>query len=98
AVNLDPANMLMNGFDVSAGARILGERVRYVHAHDARAATASRSSQEVPLGHGDIDWLMFLGILEEIGYRGWMTVERGTGAHPLADVAAGVKFLGRLLG
>jgi sugar phosphate isomerase/epimerase len=52
----------------------------------------------VPLGHGDIDWLEYLGVLEEIEYRGWLTVERESGEKRVADVAAGVAFLRRLVG
>jgi sugar phosphate isomerase/epimerase len=97
-VNFDPANLLMNGFTVYDAVKALAGRVRQVHAKDARPSTASRSAQEVPLGHGDIDWLLFLGTLEEIDYRGWLVVEREGGANPLHDVAAGVKFLRRLIG
>ncbi len=55
-------------------------------------------AQEVPLGHGDIDWFQFFGVLEEVEYRGWLTIERESGANRLADVAAGVAFLRRFLG
>jgi sugar phosphate isomerase/epimerase len=97
-VNFDPANLLMNGFDVYEGLRALGGKVVHVHARDARSATASRSAQEVPLGHGDIDWLQLVGVLEEIEYRGWLTIERETGTDRRADVAEGVAFLRRLVG
>ncbi len=60
--------------------------------------SASRAAQEVPLGQGDIDWMKFLGVLEEVEYRGWLTIERETGDNRLADVAAGVAFLRRLIG
>ena len=52
----------------------------------------------MPLGHGDIDWMNFLAKLEEVEYRGWLTIERETGENRLADVAAGVSFLRRLIG
>ena len=52
----------------------------------------------MPLGHGDIDWMHYLGVLEEIEYRGWLTVERESGDDRVADVAAGVAFLRRLVG
>src|SRR5262249_15448619 len=52
SVNYDPANLLMNGFDPLAAVRTLAGRIVHAHAKDARAATASRSAQEVPLGHG----------------------------------------------
>jgi L-ribulose-5-phosphate 3-epimerase len=95
--NLDPANLLIHGFDPYASARVLGRRVVHVHAKDARTASASRAAQEVPLGHGDIDWMQFLAVLEEIEYRAWLTVEREGGANRLADVAAGVGFLRRFM-
>jgi sugar phosphate isomerase/epimerase len=96
-VNLDPANLLLHGLDPYESARALQGLVRHAHAKDARRASASRAAQEVPLGHGDIDWMQFLGILEEIEYRGWLTIERETGDDRLGDVAAGVLFLRRLL-
>jgi L-ribulose-5-phosphate 3-epimerase len=92
AANLDPANLLMHGFDVYESARALNRRVVRVDAKDARVVGASRSAQEAPLGHGDIDWMQFLGVLEEIEYRGWLTIERES------DATAGVAFLRRLTG
>src|SRR5262249_26584216 len=53
--NLDPGNLVMNGHDPYQAARDLGRSVVHAHAKDARAVTASRAAQEVPLGHGDID-------------------------------------------
>ncbi len=96
-VNLDPANLVMNGFDPYESARALRGKVIHSHAKDARRATANRSAQEVPLGHGDIDWLLYASVLEEIDYAGWVVVERETGANRVADVAAGVSFLRRFL-
>ncbi len=97
-VSYDPANLLMNGFDPYESARALHGRIVHSHAKDARLASASRSAQEVPLGHGDIDWLRLLGVLEEIDYRGWLTIERETGEHRLADIQVGVAFLRRFIG
>jgi len=98
AVNFDPANLLMSGFDIYESARALHGRIVHSHAREARSAAAGRSAQEVPLGHGDIDWLSLIGVYEEIGYCGWLSVARDGGTNRLADVAAGVKFLRRLLG
>jgi sugar phosphate isomerase/epimerase len=98
AANLDPANLLLHGFDVYGGTRALSGKIAQVHAKDARRSTASRAAQEVALGHGDIDWLLFLETLAEVEYRGWLTIEREAGLDRLADVQAGVAFLRRLLG
>lgn len=96
--NLDPANLLINGFDPYESARALRGRIVHAHAHDARKVGASRAAQDVPLGHGDIDWLLFLSVLEEVEYRGYLAVEQETGDNRLADVATGVAFLRRLIG
>ena len=50
----------------------------------------------MPLGHGDIDWLLLLSVFEEIEYRGWLVVERQQGQNSAQDVAAGVAFLRRV--
>jgi sugar phosphate isomerase/epimerase len=97
-VNLNPANLLIHGFDPYESARALRDRIAHAHAKDARAASPSRAAQEVPLGHGDIDWMKYLAVLEEIEYRGWLTIERETGENRLSDVANGVAFLRRLVG
>jgi L-ribulose-5-phosphate 3-epimerase len=97
-VNLDPANLLLHGFDPYDSTRALRRRIVHVHAKDGRRASASRAAQEVPLGHGDIDWMQFLAVLEEVEYRGYLVIERETGDNRVADVAAGVGFLRRLVG
>jgi sugar phosphate isomerase/epimerase len=96
-VNLDPANLLIHGFDPYAAVPALGKRIVHIHAKDARSASASRSAAEVPLGHGDLDWLRLLGLFEEVEYHGWLTVERESGARKLPDVTEGVGFLRRLV-
>lgn len=95
--NLDPGNFLQQGFDPIAGARALAGLVAHSHATDARAGNVSRAAREVPLGHGDIDWLQYLAVLEEIEYRGWLTIEREGGEDRLADLTEGVAFLRRLV-
>jgi sugar phosphate isomerase/epimerase len=97
-VNFDAANLVLNGLNVYDSARALQGRIVHAHARDARRAGASRAAQEVPLGHGDIDWMLLLSVLEEIEYRGWLTLERESGDNRVADVAAGVQFLRRLVG
>jgi L-ribulose-5-phosphate 3-epimerase len=96
-VNLDPANLLLHGFNPYESARELTGRILHSHARDCRKASASRAAQEVPLGHGDIDWLSYFETLEEIEYRGWVIIEREQGDNRLADVQQGVAFLQRFV-
>jgi sugar phosphate isomerase/epimerase len=93
---LNPGNLIMHGHAPFAAARALQRRVALVHAKDARATSASRAAQEVPLGHGDIDWLEMMAVLTEIDYRGWLTITRGT-PGAAAEASAAVQFLQRLL-
>jgi sugar phosphate isomerase/epimerase len=96
-VNLDPANLLLNGFDPYESARALQGRVVHAHAQDARPAGPNRAGQLVALGHGDIEWMRYLSVLEEIEYRGWLVIEQETGDNRFGSVAAGVQFLRRFL-
>jgi len=89
--NLDPATLLLNGFDPYESVRALSPLILHAHAKDVRVAP-NRAAQEVPLGHGDIDWLKYLSVLEEVEYRGWLTI-----VSQREDVAAAVAFLRRLL-
>jgi sugar phosphate isomerase/epimerase len=95
--NFDPGNLLARGLDPYQSARDLRGLIRHAHATDARRASASRAAQQVALGAGDIDWMQMLAVLEEVEYRGWLVVERESGDNRLADVAAGVALLRRLL-
>jgi len=48
---------------------------------------------ELPLGEGDVDWDNYLKALNEIGFNGYLTIEREVGENPTADIAMAVKFL-----
>jgi sugar phosphate isomerase/epimerase len=97
AVNFDPANLLLNGFDPIQNLTPLRQWLVHVHARDARRASASKTAQETALGAGDIDWMTFVAVLETMEYRGWLVVERETGENRVADIAGAVKFLRRFL-
>ena len=48
---------------------------------------------EVPLGRGEVDFARYLAALEEIGYRGFLTIEREVGDNPYGDIELAVSFL-----
>lgn len=52
---------------------------------------------ELPLGKGDVPFNAYLHALDEIGYRGCLTIERETGEQPEQDISAAVHFLHTLL-
>lgn len=48
---------------------------------------------EVPLGEGSVIWADYLNALEEIGYKGFLTIEREVGDDPEKDIRKAVDFL-----
>lgn len=48
---------------------------------------------EVPLGEGQVDWTKYLAALEDIGYKGFLTIEREVGDDPEKDIRKAVEFL-----
>ena len=48
---------------------------------------------EVPLGEGSVDWPNYLKALEDIGFGGFLTIEREVGDDPERDIRAAVEFL-----
>jgi sugar phosphate isomerase/epimerase len=48
---------------------------------------------EVPLGQGQVDFRRWLQALAEIGYSGFLTIEREVGADPEKDIRTAVQFL-----
>ena len=52
---------------------------------------------ETPLGEGKVDFDAYLNALREIGYNGYLTIEREVGADPEADIRKAVTFLNNLI-
>ena len=48
---------------------------------------------EVPLGEGSVPFPAYLKALEDIGYNGFLTIEREVGDNPEKDIRAAVEFL-----
>ena len=49
--------------------------------------------EEVPLGTGGVDFKAYLSALEEIGYRGYLTIEREVGGNPAGDITIAANYL-----
>ena len=47
---------------------------------------------ETPVGEGDVDFTAYIGALKEIGFDGFLTIERETGADPSLDIAKAAEF------
>lgn len=49
--------------------------------------------EEVPLGTGSVDFPAYLKALEDIGFKGFLTIEREVGDSPEVDIKAAYQFL-----
>jgi L-ribulose-5-phosphate 3-epimerase len=99
-VNFDPANLCMQGFDYLEDARALKDFIVHTHAKDGiyRSGVEKQEIREVALGKGDVDFPEYVSVLREIGYDGYLTIERECGDDPAKDVAEAVVFLKTLEG
>lgn len=57
------------------------------------ALEACEGFKEVPLGQGQVDWHKYLAALHEIGYSGFLTIERETGENPQEDIRIAAEFV-----
>lgn len=92
-VNLDPGNLIVNGFSASDAARQLGAHVMHVHAKDGVRDLAQGRGLETQLGRGAVDFPEILGTLEEHEYRGYFTIERQHANDPVLEVGQAVQYL-----
>ena len=52
---------------------------------------------EVPLGEGKVNFPQYIAALKDIGYHGFLTIEREVGADPAKDIGMAVNFLKGLI-
>ena len=99
AVNLDPANLVMCiGDDPVAAVHTLKDYIVHTHAKDGRMAKDQKSGYiELPLGQGSVDFANYLKALNEIGYKGYLTIEREVGDDPEKDIGLAVEYLRSLI-
>ena len=57
------------------------------------AIVTSPAFIELPPGEGDVDFDNYLKALNDIGYNGYLTIEREVGGDPAKDIAMAVDFL-----
>lgn len=61
------------------------------------ALNACSGFEEMPLGEGDVDWDNYIKALKEIGFDGFLTIEREAGDNPVEDIQKAVTFLNNII-
>ena len=96
-VNLDPANFVMcAGQDPVEAVHILKDYIVHTHAKDG-VKLSETDYQEYPLGQGNVPFPEYIAALKEIGYDGFLTIEREAGATRFQDIKNAVTFLKEIL-
>ncbi|WP_099205588.1 sugar phosphate isomerase/epimerase family protein [Scatolibacter rhodanostii] len=101
--------VMVTGDDPVAAVYTLKDYIVHTHAKDGRKLRdvspeivygleeddmlASDNFIELPLGQGDVDFKNYCKALNDIGYKGYLTIEREVGADPEKDIATAVSFL-----
>lgn len=79
------------------GIKLAGADITGLYEGDGieEAIQAGKAFIELPLGKGGVDFDNYLRALDEIGYRGFLTIEREVGDDPSKDIAEAARFLER---
>lgn len=104
--------VMVTGDDPVKAVHTLKDYIVHTHAKDGRRLLVgdphviygeieneiqnARYFEEVALGEGEVDYKNYLLALDEIGYRGYLTIEREAGDNPKADIIKAVNFLKEL--
>ena len=95
----DPAGAVYNLRDyivhthAKDGKQLYYQDPAYIYGLAKSEIVTAPSFEEVPLGEGSVNWDAYLAALEDIGYRGFLTIEREVGDCPENDIRKAVSFL-----
>jgi L-ribulose-5-phosphate 3-epimerase len=65
------------------------------HEKIAKILAEGKLFEEVPLGEGKVDFEKYFNALADIGYQGYLTIEREVGDRPEEDIRKAVQFIKR---
>ncbi len=105
--------VMVTGDDPVAAVYTLSDYIVHTHAKDGKKlrdvnpeiiyriideeANSSVNYIELPLGEGDVDFKAYLTALCDIGYRGFLTIEREVGNNPANDILIAADYLRKLM-
>ena len=100
----DPAKAVHNLKDyivhthAKDGVKLLNRDPEIIYGLVNGDAGADPAFEEVPLGKGSVPWQAYLQALTDIGYKGFLTIEREVGDDPTSDIALAMDFLRSVVG
>jgi sugar phosphate isomerase/epimerase len=94
-IDLDPAAVLQDRWELDEIFSRLGTQIRHVRARDAIRGTDHRT-RPVVIGSGSIDWPAMLASLDAAGFHGWHTIDPADLTDRPAAAAEGVSYLRKI--
>ena len=100
----DPAKAVHNLKDyivhthAKDGVKLLNRDPEIIYGLVNGDAGADPAFEEVPLGKGSVPWQAYLQALTDLGYKGFLTIEREVGDDPTSDIALALDFLRSFVG
>jgi sugar phosphate isomerase/epimerase len=91
-INFDPAAAMMSETAPTEALQAMNKLITHVMVRDATRDMDGNGS-EVPVGRGEVPWVEVLALLQEMDYRGWLTVDRTQGEDRAGDAGRAVQFL-----
>lgn len=93
SLDLHPAQLIAHSRSPAEFIATVGRHIAHVHATDGVYDLASGQGVEVELGRGTADFPELLGMLEEHGYRDWLTIQRTNSRQPIEEIGNAVSYL-----
>lgn len=75
------------------GKKLINENPEIIYGEIEAEIQNARYFIELPLGDGEVDFKNYLKALDDIGYKGFLTIEREIGDNPKADIEKAYNFL-----
>jgi len=105
--------VMVTGDDPVKGVYTLKDYIVHTHAKDGKKlrpcnpevvyriideeANQGNAYIELPLGEGNVDFVNYLKALDDIGYKGFLTIEREVGDNPACDIKTAMDYLSNII-
>ena len=95
-IDFDPAGCVLSRENPASILRELHASATHIQIRDA-LSSVDGNGREVPVGRGEVDWELILALVDEMNYRGWLTVLRTEGDDRIGDCTRAVAYLKNVL-
>jgi len=92
ALNFDPANLVMNGFDPVHGVLVGKELIVHTHVKDS-VRYENGGCDEVAVGKGQVPFKEYFAALDSVGFNGYFTIEREVGEDRVNDIRGAIEVI-----